>query len=550
MTHLFIDEQTSRLCGFHYVLSELKPISPYGVAAKQAMQPFLPGFETALVGLFALQTQLLHALQADATPFNRLEHQLAQLPDWRGALSRLEAGAILTDVDFLGLKQLLYWHTAIKEGLQQLPLPQDLSALNADFSKLMSLLDPEQTGSPTFYLADSYSPQLAALRQEMRLLRQTLHQYSTQQDQALAQQLGQSQLPTGEFRAPKGDSQLCQLLSQRPELTVSRTTPTDIYYKRQPDQQELAWQQELARLQAEIKTVEDGVRAQLSHEIRQYGPSLRALLQTIGHLDLLLARVRLAHRWQCLPPKVLTRSAEEKACIDVEGARHPQVAAQLAEQGHLFQPISWRLASGATVLTGANMGGKTVALRLMALLTAMAQYGLMVPAQEFTFTLVEGIRLVTTSYSADTPGLSRFGSEVKALKEALALIGRNFLLLYDEPASGTNPVEGAALAQALVEYTAHLPSINAFATHYAELAHLQGVAHWQVVGLSRTDPERLVQALTSSNGKYMDALTALMDYGLQPVPPGQPLPQEALSIAHLLGLPASIIDRAKELIGE
>lgn len=549
MPNTLIDNQTARLCGFNYVLAELTPASPYGVAAKHAMQPFLPGSETALASLFALQAQLLAALQADDKPFATLEHQLAQLPDWRDALSRLEAGATLTDVDFLGLKQLLYWHRGMKNSMQQLPLPQDIPALNADFSILLKLLDPEQTGSPSFYLADSYSPQLAYLRQQMRQLRQALHSYTNQQDQALAERLGQPQLPSGEFRAPRADSQLSQRLSQWPELTVSRTTPTDIYYKRQPDEQELVWQQELTRLQEQTKAVENEVRAQLSDQIRQYGLLLSALLQALGRLDLLLAKVRLAHRWHCSPPNTQPRLAEEPAHINAVGAWHPQVAAELAEQGASFQPISWHLTSGAAVLTGANMGGKTVALRLMALLTAMAQYGIMVPAQEFTLSLVNGIRLVTASYTADTPGLSRFGSEVKALRSVLPLTSHNFLLLYDEPASGTNPVEGAALAQALVEYTAQQPSINAFATHYAELAHLQGVAHWQVIGLSQADPEQLAQAFASSGGS-LRAIAALMDYRLQPVPPGQPLPQEALGVAQLLGLPAPIIDRAKELVGE
>ena len=94
--------------------------------------------------------------------------------------------------------------------------------------------------------------------------------------------------------SPRADSQLSQRLSQWPELTVSRTTPTDIYYKRQPDEQELVWQQELTRLQEQTKAVENEVRAQLSDQIRQYGLLLSALLQALGRLDLLLAKVRLA----------------------------------------------------------------------------------------------------------------------------------------------------------------------------------------------------------------------------------------------------------------
>ncbi len=290
------------------------------------------------------------------------------------------------------------------------------------------------------------------------------------------------------------------------------------------------------------------MRAELSAQIRQYALLLSALLQALGRLDLLLAKVRLAEKWQCTPPCILSRQPGQPASVCLVEARHPQVAAELAQQALDFQPISWQLTSGAAVLTGANMGGKTVALRLVALLTAMAQNGLMVPAANFSLTLFSGIRLVSASDNAATPGLSRFGSEVTALRRVLPLAEQPFLLLYDELASGTNPVEGSALAQAIVEYTAQQPSVNIFATHYAELAHITGVAHWQVVGLSQADPEQLAQAFASSGSLSLADLPELMDYRLQPMPPGQPLPQEALGVARLLGLPAHIIDRATELV--
>ncbi len=547
MPNTFIGSNTARLIGLDYVLAQLTPVSAYGLAAKQAMQPFLPGAETSLTILFAQQAELLAACQVDDTHLAALRHQLAQLPDWRNALARLEAGVTLSDVDFLGLKQLLYWHVAIKNSMRQLPLPNDVPVLDASFDSLMQLLDPDKTGSPSFYLADSYSPHLASLRCRMRQLRQTLHRYASEQDQALAAQLGLRQLPTGEFRAPKAEAALCQRLAEHPALTVSRTTYTDIYYERQPSRQEQSWAEELAALQAESKVAEVEVRAQLSAQISQHSYVLSALLQALGRLDLLLAKVRLASRWHCTSPQILARETSTSASVCFVEACHPQVAAELAQRAADFQPISWQVASGSTVLTGANMGGKTVALRLIGLLTAMAQYGLLVPAKNYSLTLFRGIRLVTSSYSAATPGLSRFGSEVKALRHILPLTKQPFLLLYDELASGTNPVEGSALAQAIVEYTAEQPSVNIFATHYAELTHLTGVAHWQAIGLSQADPEQLAQAFASGRASLAD-LPELMDYRLQPVPPGQALPQEALGVARLLGLPAHLIDRASELV--
>lgn len=540
-----LDKDTAHLIGFEYVLTQIVPASPYGLAAKQKMHPFLPGAEDALNASFSRQAELLQARLVNAGALQELEHLLGQLPDWRKALARLQAGITLADVDLLGLKQLLYWHAKIKLCLQQLPSTNALPALMLDFSVLLKLLDPDQTGSPSFYLADSYSPCLANVRRQLRLLRQKMQSISLQLDKVLAEQIGRRQLPTGEFMVPKIDTALTERMNALPCLVVSRVTYTDIYYRRKPTKQEEISRAEFVKLQAVARLTEGGVRLKLTAEIDQYSSSIKALLAALGDFDLLLAKIRLAASWRCIPPQVLPAAAT--ASIHFTEARHPQVAAEVQAQGSTFQPICWQLEAGATVLTGANMAGKTVALRLAALLAAMAQHAIMVPATSFSFTLFEHIRFMTPGYSAHISGLSRFGSEVRALCRVLPLIKRRALLLYDELASSTNPVEGAALAQAIVEYTVRQASINLFATHYGELTHLTGLAHWQVVGLSDVDQDQLAAMLASHSSNLLD-LQKLMNYSLRPVPVGQTLPQEALGVARLLGLPAHLVDRAVGLI--
>ncbi|NLY53758.1 MAG: hypothetical protein GX060_03935 [Firmicutes bacterium] len=543
----FIDATSSRLIGFDHVLAQLQPLSPYGRAAKQAMRPFLPGEEAALAALFDRQEQLLAACCSHPDICASLQHQLAQLPDWRDACVRLQAGAILTDTDLLALKQLLYWHAGIKRDLEKLSLAVD-PALMSDYQSLQAYLDPDASGSPSFYLSDTFSPPLAEKRAQLRQVRRALQKLVQQQEQAITALTGQRFLLSGEIRIPKTAADLQERLAQLPPgtLVVSRTTYTDTYYRRQPTEQEQALASEIEALRTAVRIEEERVRQQLSAGILSKGNGLPDLFQALGQLDLLLARVRLSQSLNAIRPRVLPQSS---LAIEFTDARHPVVAAELAEQGASFQPISWRGEAGAAVLTGANMGGKTVCLRLVGLLVAMAQHGLMVPAKSLSLTLFRGLRFISTAYSADTPGLSRFGSEVAALREILPLTLEPYLLLYDEIASGTNPVEGAALAQAIVECTADQPSLNLFATHHASLAQIPGVDHWQVIGLSQTDPDALTRAFAAGTVHWAD-LQRLMDYRLQPMPPGQALPQEALGIARLLGLPAPLIDRAVEIVSK
>ena len=541
----FIDKATARQIGFAYIMQQLTPGSPYGRAAQQALQPYLPGQEAALRQHLQSAERLLQARRDDAAPFLILEHQLCQLPDWRLSWSRLAASTTLDDVDFLGLKQLLYWQAAIRASLSALPHSGlQLPGQTCDWTPLQRWLDPEQTGSVSFYLADAYSPRLAQARRQARRMRQQLQAWEQHEQQALAQQLNLRLLPSGEMMVPRQAAEQ-QQLDRHPSLARSRVTPQAVYYRRRPTAQETAWADELAALQAEAQAAAAQVRTRLTARIRPYAADLQALMQALGQLDLLLAQVRLADELDCTCPCIVDAAEADAGHISFSQARHPQVAARLAHDDMAFQPINLELQPGATVITGANMGGKTVTLHLAGLLVTMAQHGFLVPAAQLTMPLLQGVRCLAAG-GQKTPGLSRFGSEMHNLQQLLPLAKQPYLLLYDELASGTNPVEGAALAQAVVEHVADLPSFNLFATHYAALAHVPDAAHWQVRGLSQVDAQRLAAALAQPGAAWAH-LQPLMDYRLQAVAPGQSLPQEALRVASALGLPTGLLQRASQL---
>ncbi|MGI6345491.1 MAG: MutS-related protein [Bacillota bacterium] len=544
MLNPYIDAATARLTGLEYIFGLIRPGSPYGQAALQTLQPFAPERAPELNRLLQLQSQLLAWRRQSLQPWLRLEHNLAQLVDWRPALQRLQAGATLDDVELFRLKQLLYYYQEVQHNLQDLPLQLPFPALGTDFADLLQLLDPDGSRTPSFYIADSYSARLAHLRRELRHIRRRRQTYEQEQERLLTEQTGLRPLPSGEVMISKFDDARRQQLERLPGLRVSRETYTDIYYQRQPTAREVAWADQLASLQQEIDQEEEDVRRQLSDAIRQRADDLAGVLAALGQLDLLLAQVRLADQLNCVAPELVSG---DRLQISFIGARHPQVEQDLAQQGRRFQPVSLTVCSGVTLITGANMGGKTVSLRLIGLLTAMAQYGLLLPAQAARLSLVGGIRLVAGEYRADTPGLSRFGAEVESLLAVLPATEQRCLLLYDELASSTNPLEGAALAQAVVEHLLDRPSISVFTTHYAELTRLAGVSHWQVVGLSRVHAGHLAEVVHDQQRSW-NQLADLMDYDLQPVPAGQPIPREALRVGQLLGLPEGIIRRAIALI--
>ncbi len=117
-----------------------------------------------------------------------------------------------------------------------------------------------------------------------------------------------------------------------------------------------------------------------------------------------------------------------------------------------YTPISIELKEGVSCITGANMGGKTVSLKLVGLLTTMAQHGLLVPAKKMVLGLNNFIKASIGDIQSTEKGLSTFGGEIKLIQEAIELSDKKGLILIDELASGTNPEEGYALSKAIVEY--------------------------------------------------------------------------------------------------
>ncbi|KAF0196293.1 MAG: DNA mismatch repair protein MutS domain-containing protein [Bacillota bacterium] len=542
---MLLSPEARQILGFDYCLQQLKPLSPYGQALKTQVVPFAPGQEAELnQELDAVEGLLL--LLADSTTEGhilKIRHYLAQMPDWREPLNRVAAGGILSDVELFSLKQNLLFIIAIKFSLKEIK-SNPLSGLSLpDFPLLMRLLDPDKTDSPSFYLSDSFSERLAEVRSKIREHQRTWNRLTDNVRSKAAEHVGLKFNPSGEISVPRHDRNIRMRVESSKLFTVSRETYTDIYYELKPTSQEQAVALELERLEKQEAEESEKVRTRLSQAVRRESDKLRRALQSLATLDLAVSKAVLALEWNGSRPVVLASTSP--LVLLMEEARHPKVEADLAAQGKTFVPISICLAQGVSLITGANMGGKTVTLRAVGLLAALTAYGMFVPAEHFVVSLVTHIAILAGDYRAELTGLSRFGHEVAGLNNLLTLAPERALLLIDELASSTNPVEGSALAQAVVEHLHEQPSLSLLTTHYDRLADLPGVAHWQVIGLSQVHGNELQEYLSSDS---LQELSELMDYRLSRVESPRAIPREALRVARYLGLPDSVLQRATELV--
>jgi DNA mismatch repair protein MutS2 len=266
------------------------------------------------------------------------------------------------------------------------------------------------------------------------------------------------------------------------------------------------------------------ILAALTDAVRAALPELDALVAGIGGLDLIFARGALAERMEAVEPAI-----GEEGDVVLRGALNPLLLAQswAAEGGRPVVPMDIEIGADRPllVITGPNAGGKTVALKTLGLLTLMAQSGCHVPARD-------GARLPAFSQCFAIVGdeqsvaenLSTFSAFVKQLREVLERVDAHSLVLLDELGAGTDPDDGAALAQAVLETLAERGAVVAASTH---LEPLKGFASMHPRARNASvefDPERL-------------APTFRLVYDR----PGQ---SYALSIGARLGLPPALIERA------
>lgn len=151
-------------------------------------------------------------------------------------------------------------------------------------------------------------------------------------------------------------------------------------------------------------------RKGLTMSLLRQRESLLAAMEAVGRLDLLLAKARLARRFSCCRPEITKQPRVE--AVDMV---HPEAAAYLGERGGSFTAVSLTLERGTTVITGANMGGKSVSMKSLTLNLLLAQTGFFTFAGAFSAPLFHSVCLICTDRQSVEQGLSSFGAEMSAL---------------------------------------------------------------------------------------------------------------------------------------
>ncbi len=447
---------------------------------------------------------------------------LAEIGGWhdlRNQLERAKRGAVLEPEEFLFIADTLAAARRIGKFLSE--RRERYPLLSGIASRLAVMPDLEQKIRkailPAGEVADHASPELAQIRR-------SLNQAQARVKERLEQII----------RSPGYQKYL-----QEPIVTIREgryVVPVKVEYRgRMPgivhDQSAsgatlfiepmavVEENNELRRLKTAEKQEVERILTVLSVAVARVAGELGDSLAALGELDFILAKARYSRKLNASAPVL-----EEGAFLDIRQGRHPLLQGQVV-------PVDIRLGIefDILVITGPNTGGKTVVLKTAGLLALMAQAGLHLPADGSSrLGVFHRVFADIGDEQSIEQSLSTFSSHMTNIVDIMQKAGRDSLVLLDELGAGTDPVEGAALAQAILERLQVKETRTIATTHYNELKNLAYTRE----GMENASVE-------------FDAVTLRPTYRLLTGRPGR---SNAFEIAVRIGLPREIIVRAGDFL--
>jgi DNA mismatch repair protein MutS2 len=278
---------------------------------------------------------------------------------------------------------------------------------------------------------------------------------------------------------------------------------------------------DLVRLTEEEMRESHRVLREITERLRGYSESIRQALVTIGAVELLFAKGRFAVEFDCVIP----RFGENLLLRD---ARHPLLQDVLKRERKPVVPITLELNAECRTLliSGPNTGGKTVSLKTVGLLVLMAQAGLPVPCAQMELPIFEQALADIGDNQSIQESLSTFSAHIARIREMALDVTPDSLVLLDELGAATDPEEGGALGVALVDHFRAAGAFTLISTHLLAL---------KIYGANTSG------VLNASMG--FDENTLEPTYQLRTGAPGK---SAGLDIATRLGMPAHIMDRARQ----
>lgn len=456
----------------------------------------------------------------------------SELPDIRDALSRIRVEGL-----YLNEEELSFLRIALSLSISAIdffeaaapdayPLLRALSQGLAPYP--LTIQEIDRILGPDGQVRDTASPALANIRQEIKdqeiaatrrlnaIMQRAQKMGLVESDAAISVRDGIPVIPI-----PAANKRMldCVVVDESSTGRTAFVMPTEV-----------------ASINSRIRELHNDERREIirilkdvAANIRPYAPDMIRSIETLGELDFARGKALYAKEIDATLPII-----DDEPNLYLSGARHPLLMAQLALQGKKIVPLNIELnapQSRILVISGPNAGGKSVCLQTVGLLQLMLQCGLLVPVNEGSRMCVFNNLFIDIGDNQSIENdLSTYSSHLLAMKNFMRNAAPRTLILIDEFGTGTEPLMGGAIAEAVLAELNRLGAFGVLTTHYTNLKHFASQTTGLVNGAMSFDTQRIEPKFTLHIG--------------------QPGSSFALEIAHKIGLPERILAEAKEKMGQ
>ena len=511
-----IDDKTLRVLDFERIL---KLLSGQAVCAetKQRCEALHPCGD-----IFEIRRMLLQTDEAQSLILKKGSPGVSAVRSVAGAAARSSSGGALSMSELLNVAHVL----RISRGLREYAADDGFEENYPNIYAVLSGVTENKKLERTIYgaivseeeMADDASPELASIRRKMRSLNGKVRD-------VLSDMLRSSRI------APLLQEAIITMRDDRYVIPVksehkgeiagivhdSSASGATLFIE---PMAAVEINNRLKSLAGEEKDEIERILSELSAQVGEYAPQITENYNILLETDFIFAKGKLAHSMNAAAPLL-----NDDGIIDIKKGRHPLIDPKKVVPTDIYLGRDF----DTLVITGPNTGGKTVSLKTLGLFTVMAQCGMCIPAQPgSTIAVFKSIFADIGDEQSIEQSLSTFSAHMVNIVDILKRADYKSLVLFDELGAGTDPVEGAALAVAILERAKLLGAKTAATTHYSEIK------------LYALTTDRVENAACE-----FDIVSLRPTYRLLIGVPGK---SNAFAISRRLGLSDDIITRAQSLI--
>lgn len=453
-----------------------------------------------------------------------------EIYDLREALSRIRIeGLFMDEAELFSLRKMLDYAGQLERFFATLdkakyPLLSQESGIGSQLGNIITTIDRilDRYGK----MRDNASPELARLRKEISasqgsvsralnaILRQAQAEGILDKDAAPTMREGRLVLPV----PPAYKRKIGGIVHD--ESATGKTVFIE-------PQQVVEANNRIRELEGEERRERMRILMAITAEIRPQVPQILETETYLAEVDFLRAKALFAIDMHAIVPEI-----SKKPMIDWREAYHPVLLLNFRRQGKTVVPLTIRLTDNRIlVISGPNAGGKSVCLKTVAMLQYMLQCGLPVPMSEASqMGFFKQLLIDIGDEQSIEDDLSTYSSHLRNMKHFVRYADAQTLLLIDEFGTGTEPMIGGAIAEAVLSQLNEQHAFGVITTHYGNLKHLAERTEGIINGAMLYDRGQLKPLFQLSIGQAGSSF--------------------AVEIARQIGLPETIIQRATEIVGE